>query len=149
MSLWRGCNLHVQLHVHCVHVHVHVPPLVLKARHLSGSAFCCRFAWAGSGMVSPRFGIGYGRLTYWAFMYMYMCVWTCDTYTLQVYLTEHWRATFRRAGTTWSCGQPTVTTWGGGLTLRPTLVRRWRERWLNWGLSLPGLGRTSINVSQS
>ena len=26
---------------------------VLKARHQSGSAFCCRFAWAGSGMVSP------------------------------------------------------------------------------------------------
>ena len=59
---------------------LHVPPLhvlVLKARHLSGSAFCWvdihvhhRFAWAGSEMVSPRFQIGYGRWTYWTFIDM-------------------------------------------------------------------------------
>ena len=56
----------------CIH---NLPSLVLKARHLSGSAFCwidVGFAWAGSGRVSPRFGIGCGRWTCWTFMYMYI-----------------------------------------------------------------------------
>ena len=46
-------------------------PLVLKARHLSGSVFC----WIDIGLPEKavvwfprRFGIGCGRWTYWAFM---------------------------------------------------------------------------------
>ena len=50
-------------------LNVHIPPIAfkarhlseaLKARHLSGSAFAClsQCARAGTGIVSPRFGIG-------------------------------------------------------------------------------------------
>ena len=55
-------------------LHVHVPLLVLKSRHLlSGSSFC----WVDIGLPEqavggfpPRFGIGCGRWTYWAFVYI-------------------------------------------------------------------------------
>ena len=55
-------------------IYTYLPPLaILKVRHLSGSAFC----WVDIGLPEqavgwfpPRFGIGCGRWTYWAFMYV-------------------------------------------------------------------------------